>query len=688
MTVTRCARVLLCLNAVLAVAACSNNSNRAVTATVGVDTGVALTTAGSVTSLLEAETLALGASVENPSTSDGVTWSLTGVGSLSAQTGTTATYNAPSTVTGAATALITATSIDNPTQLASVALIVLGSPQIDPLTLFPGNVDVAYQSAVSAAGGDSPFTWIVQSGALPPGLSLSGSTSSATYIQGTPTATGTYTFTLQTTDTLSRAATVALSLTIYPEAACVLSGTYTFVASGYRGGDQYTHTGVIQISSTGVVTGEQDYKDPHRTTAAETLISGGTCVNRETNTGVLTLEAPSGELVYNFAATPPDSNGIIQSAGIQLIHSGADSGIGHMSRQDPTALTGAAPVGNFAFGLLGVDAGETHFGMAGRFTSTAGVLSAGLIDSNDTTPLVAAPLTGTLSAMDANGRGTLTMVTGADSSTFAYYLVNASKMFMINIDPTPNATTATTRVSGQMTAQVGDVGVISFDNTALASPSVLSLLGVQGNVEPVGAMALGRLSNADPAAGTVDLILDSSINDTNVGGELYTAQTYSVADNGRGTLSLGSLSSTIGARSLAFYLDGTADGYIVEHTTGSRSAGLLEAQFQGPYAHPPPTGIFPATLTNAFVSTTAYPQSHGPISLEPLIYLNYDALSSSYLNGSFAIDPGSGRGLGNMTENGVGTTSAAIYIVSPQKVDILRFGARALDSTIEFMTQH
>jgi hypothetical protein len=686
LTVICRARVLFCLSTALAVVACSNNSNRGVTATVGVDTGVALTTAGSVTSLLEATTLGLGATVENASDTSGVSWTLTGVGTLSAETATTATYNAPAAVTGASTALITATSIANPTQLASVALIVLGTPQIDPLTLFPANVDVPYEASVSAAGGQSGFNWEVLSGALPPGLALNGSTSSLTTIEGTPTTAGTYSFTLQTTDALSRVATVALSLVVNPEAACVLSGPFTFVFSGFRGGAHATHIGTIQISSTGVITGEQDYKDPHRTTPAEILTSG-TCVNRETNTGVLTLNAPSGQLVYNFAATPPDNTGVIQSADLQLISSGSDSGSGHMSRQDPAALTaGTAPSGEFAFGLIGVDASELHFGTAGRFTSSAGTLSAGVIDSNSSTaPLTNAALSGTISAPDANGRGTLSLVTGAETSTFAYYLVNASKMFMIDIDPTPNTSTATVRMSGQITAQVGDVGLTNFDNSAMAAPSILSLFGTNGTVEPIAALSLGRLSNANAGAGSIDVLLDSSINAIDVGGESYTSQAYAVNPNGRGTLSL---IDTVATRSLAFYLDGTANGYVVETGSGYGSAGLLEAQFQGPYASPPPTGIFPPTLPNAFVSVTAFPQSSGPISLEPLIYLNYDALASSYLNGSFAIDPTNGRGLGTVTESGVGTTSAALYIVSPSKMDMLRFGARAIDGTIEFMTQN
>jgi len=656
-----------------------------VTATVGVDTGVSLSTAGSVTSLLAGQTLALAASVVNASNTAGVAWTLVGPGSLSGVSTTTATYNAQEAteVIGAQTALITATSVANPTQLASVALIVLGQPKIDPQTLFPGNVNVAYGAAVSTAGGDAPFTWSVLSGALPPGLALNGSTTGSTVIQGTPTAAGTYSFTLQATDTLSRVAKVNLKLTVNAQASCVISGRYVLQFTGFRGGGAATHVAVVSIASNGTVTGEEDYKDGHGTVTAETLISGSTCVNRETNSGVLTLNAATGKLVYNFAATPPDTAGVIHSARLALISSGSDSGTGQLLLQDPTGITAAPPAGNFAFGLLGADGAGNHFGTAGRFTSdAAGVLGAGAIDSNDTTALINAPLTGTLSAPNALGRGTLTLLTGAQTTTLVYYVVHAGRMLLMNVDATTGG--GSTRTAGQMTAQVGNVSAGAFDNGALASPSILSLFGAYRSSEPVSYAALGRLSGADTTAGTVKVVLDTSNQDIASALVPYDSESYAVATNGRGTLSLADATSV---RSFAMYFDATANGYVVEHSSASGNAGLLEAQFQGPYPSPPTTGIFPPTLPDAFVLGTAFPQAPGPITLETLLYLNFDALTSNFFNGSFAIDSTTGRGLGSVTESGVGTESAVLYIVSPTKLDVLRFGGRALDGTIEFLNQ-
>ncbi|MGA2563649.1 MAG: hypothetical protein ABSF96_08820, partial [Steroidobacteraceae bacterium] len=258
-------RVLLSLTAAVVLTACNTNTNRAITPTVGVDSGVALETAGNLTSLLEGATLALAATVENPSNDAGVSWTIIGAGSLSAETNSTATYVAPSTVTGATDALITATSIANPAQTASVTIVTAGSPVNNSTTPFPANVNSPYIGVVSIAGGEPAITWTLYSGTLPPGMSLNGSAVTSDSYSGTPTTTGTYSFVVQATDAVARTAFVPVTLTVEAASACLLGGNYTFTASGYRGGAPYTHSGAIAIDKvTGNVTGIQDYKDTHR----------------------------------------------------------------------------------------------------------------------------------------------------------------------------------------------------------------------------------------------------------------------------------------------------------------------------------------------------------------------------------------------------------------------------------------
>jgi hypothetical protein len=674
--------LLLPLSLALALNACSSNSNRGVTGNVGVGTGVALTTPGSVTQIQAGTTIVVSASVTADVNNSGVTFTLSGTGTLTDITPTSVTFHAPASASGAVDASITATSVVNTASSASVTLVVLGTPVMNLAQLFPGNVNVPYGASISVAGGEANFTWILAagSGALPPGITLTGSATAVSSITGTPTTTGTYHFTLQATDTLGRVAKQDLTMVVRPQDSCLLSGPYTFIVSGFRGGGPMTHAGSITVDDTGNITGEQDYKDGHRTTAHEPLTSG-TCINRQTNSGQITLAAASGPLLYNFSVTPPDSQGNLNAARMQLIGSGADSASGELARLDKTAITAAPPTGNFAFGLITVANQEPYTvrsGNAGRFTtSSAGTISAGLTDSNATPALSGAPLTGTLSAPDSNGRGSANLVSGSQTLTLVYYMINAAKMYLMDIYPT----VGTPRSTGFLTAQVGNTAGGSFDNGALAAPSasIMSLWGAAGPDEPLSVMAIGRLFHGNATAGTLDAVLDTSNHDSDAAGVAYTAQRYAVESSGRGTLSLSIQGTT---RNLVYYLDGIGSGYVLEHGSPAGSAGLLEAQYT------PPAGVYPDTLPGLFVGGTQYPQTPGPIVLVPGLGLSFGVLSSTYSSGLFAIDTSNGRGFGSLSQSGIASTPAVMYVVSPTKLDVMAFGTIQVDGTILWIIQN
>ncbi|MFI4869287.1 MAG: beta strand repeat-containing protein [Steroidobacterales bacterium] len=675
--------MLLPVAVALMLAACSSNSNRGVAGSVGVGTGVALGTPGSITQIQVATTIVVTASVAADVNNAGVTWSMSGVGVLTGQTPTSVTYNAPASATGGVDATITATSVVNPASTASVTLVVLGTPIMNPPQLFPGNVNVAYGANITVAGGLAPFTWVLaaNSGALPPGIVLNGSTTAISSISGTPTTAGSYTFTVQATDTNNKVASQTMTMTVKAQDSCLLEGNYAFIVSGFRGGGPMTHVGSIAIDASGNISGEQDYKDGHRTTH-ETL-NPSLCTNRQTNSGQLTLNSPSGQILYNFSATPPDAQGNLNSARLQLIGGfGTDSASGQLSKVDATAITAAPPTGNFAFGLLTTANQEPdtiHSASAGRFTTdSTGTISAGLIDSNAAPPLTGATLSGVLSAPDSTGRGTATFTVGSQTSTLAYYIINAAKMYLMNID----ATVGTPRSSGYLSAQVGNTAGGTFDNGALAAaPAIISLWGSDSSgVDPHSSMTLGRLYNASAATGTLDAEVDSSDRITDSAGILYSAQSYSVDSSGRGTLSLATAS--LATRNFVFYLDGAADGYVLEQGTASGSAGLLEAQYV------PSGGLYPDTLPGFFVMGTQYAQTAGPIVLTATIGLSFGALSSNYTTGQFAIDTSIGRGFGSVSQSGLPTTAAALYLVSPTKIDLMTFGTIQVDSSISWLIQN
>ena len=96
---------------------CGNNGTPA-----GITISITLTPSSA--SLNASQSVNITASVANDSSGKGVSWSLTGVGTLSSQTTTGVTYTAPATVTTTSVATVVATSIASPTVNASLPITV------------------------------------------------------------------------------------------------------------------------------------------------------------------------------------------------------------------------------------------------------------------------------------------------------------------------------------------------------------------------------------------------------------------------------------------------------------------------------------------------------------------------------------------------------------------------------------
>jgi hypothetical protein len=89
----------------------------------------------------------------------------------------------------------------------------LAPPKVTTASLPSGTVNTPYTATLNAVGGKKPYTWSISSGSLPAGLTLNPATG---VISGTPTASGTSTFTVMVIDSESPAvsATKVLSITI------------------------------------------------------------------------------------------------------------------------------------------------------------------------------------------------------------------------------------------------------------------------------------------------------------------------------------------------------------------------------------------------------------------------------------------------------------------------------------------
>ena len=81
-------------------------------------------------------------------------------------------------------------------RMLALSLVVAAAFSISNSSLANGIAGVGYSDTLQATGGQTPYTWSVSSGSLPPGLTLSQTGN----LTGVPTVNGQFTITILATD--------------------------------------------------------------------------------------------------------------------------------------------------------------------------------------------------------------------------------------------------------------------------------------------------------------------------------------------------------------------------------------------------------------------------------------------------------------------------------------------------------
>jgi hypothetical protein len=192
------------------------------------------------------------------------------------------------TPTSAGNASFAVTVLDSATPAAThtAPLSIAVSPST-PATLTilttslpAGSLGSTYSATVTGNGGTQPYSWSLSAGTLPAGLVLSASSGS---ISGTPTAAGTFTFTLQLRDSTAPANVVARSYSLAIGAPALVIATTALPST--RLGDFYTFSlagsGGIAPYSWSIAAGALP--------AGYTLSSGGTITGTSSTAGSISV---------------------------------------------------------------------------------------------------------------------------------------------------------------------------------------------------------------------------------------------------------------------------------------------------------------------------------------------------------------------------------------------------------------
>jgi hypothetical protein len=390
------------------------------------------------------------ATVSNDSAHAGVTWSCApanACGSFrpaSTASGMTTTYMAPALVPTGAVVTIIAKSVTDNSKSARSSLMITDSAsavQLDmppPPTIQPGqtvnvSANVSHDTAgvtwscfpTGACGTFSPVSTgnEVVTSFTAPASSASGtaiiiaatsvtdinkSASASTLISGTAsdaTLTGQYVFFL-TSPTGNR-------------------GTASLLGSINLSGDGTVAGGVADIISPGVL----DLQDQILPTSANPQPNTSSYTVDSTGHGTMKVRTGSGQqLAFSFAVTSP--------AHALLTEIDGNPGSGTLDlQQHPVSGFNASQVnGGFSFTMTGTAKANaaTRASYGGVFTADGvGTLSGGTLDINTAAVMSTAPFSGSFSAPDSNGRGTLQLGGGR---SFTYYLISSKVLRLFEAD--------------------------------------------------------------------------------------------------------------------------------------------------------------------------------------------------------------------------------------------------------------
>ena len=391
------------------------------------------------------------------------------------------------------------------------------------------------------------------------------------------------------------------------------------------------------------------------------------------NRGVMNLNIPGGgTLAFAMLA-----NGNAKFVEIDASGGHGTVGSGTMEKVDTTAFSTAKIAGDYAFGVAGFDQSNNRTALAGRFTASgAGTFTNGAVDLNlSGTYSTLNVLAGTYAVTDgASGRGILNMppVGGGTplNLNFVFYVVNAGKVFAMEMDA---LSPATPLLNGMLLQQQTPVG--GFSSTSLNGNTLMYLTGrtiCTGRSDAVPNVVTGLLSTN--GLGLANLTLDQNCGGGS-GSWAGWAGSYDVTSGGRAELRLELSNPGLGGGYVAAYLVSSNQAFFIvpdssvlfgfgdAHAAGSFTNSAVTGRYAGLATTPAALGV--SIFSGEFTADGAIPT--GNITGTEDIGAPSGPNLGLAVNATYSLSPSQTNGRGTMVVTSGSGGSAVVYVISPSK---------------------
>ncbi len=599
---------------------------------------VTLTSPTGAQALDVGQTFNISVTVANDGLNKGATFNLSGTGTLTNVTSSSATYNA----TAAGNATITVASATDPTKMQTITVVVTAAPQITSAAVLPAATQgTAFSGTIAVTGGAGAITYSVTVGSLPLGLSLNSSTGAIT---GTATGpSGTVNFTVQVKDSSSAGAQTnskAFSITInLPPAPQITTTTLPADVEGTAYSQPLALTGGLAPFTYSISTGS---------------LPAGLSINASTGAITGTPTGPNGTSSFTVKVT--DSSNPVQSATQAL-----SIAVNLPPAPQITTTTLPADVEGTAYNQTVASTG----GLAPlTYSVSVGSLPAGLSLNAST---------GAITGTPTGPNGTVSFSVKVTDKSNPVQSASQPLSITVNLPPAPAITTSSLPgvvefANYSQTIAATGYGTLTYSVSLGSLPAGLSLNSSTGKITgaPTGPNGTSSFtvkvtdssnpaqSASQPLSIAVSLPPAPAISTTTLPGVVeFTNYNQTVSATGFGTLnysvSAGTLPAGLSLNSATGAITGAPTGpngtssFTVKVTDSSNPAQSASQALSIAVSLPPAPSITTTTLPNGTVGasynqTVAFTGGHGPFTW---------SISAGALPTGFSLNTATGAITGN-----------------------------------------